>query len=163
MQTALLPTTATHHPQRLPAPPTFATTTPPQRRRRRLHKASTLIASPTRRDTATPAVHTPDLTNLPSQTVRPAHLALEVTIASGAHPAVLALPTPASLRVIPKKTRRTWPLQSVYSAARTARPRVSPRHCTPIFLLSHHFRPNTRARPSQVCQPACHTRMLKMT
>lgn len=155
--------TATHHPQRLPAPPTFATTTPPQRRRRRLHKASTLIASQTPSDIATPAVHTPGLTNPHSQTVRPAHLDLEVTIASGAHPAALALPTPASLRVIPKKTRLIWLLQSACSAAHTARPRVLPRHWPPIFLLSHHSRRNTRVRRFLVCKPACHTKTTRMT
>jgi len=163
MQTALLPTTATHRPQRLPAPPTFATTTPPQRRRRRLHKASTLIASPTLSDTATPVVHTRGPTNLHSRTARPVHLASEVTIASGAHPAALALPTPASRKVIPKRTRPTWLLRSVCSAAHTARPRVVLRLCPPTFLLFRHSRRNTRALLFQVYQPACHTRMLKMT
>lgn len=160
---ALPPTTVTPLRPLRPAPPTFAMSRV-RRKHRRLRKASTLIATRTQSDTATPAAPIQDLTSPRFRTARPARPALEVTTANGVRLATApALRTPALRRAIPKRTRPIWLQQSVFSAAHTEHPRVVPLRCPPTSLLFRHFRPNTRTRPLLVLRPVCHTRARKTT
>lgn len=153
---APLPMTATPPLLLPPARLTFARTSPARQRHRRLLKASTPTAIPTPSATPTPAVRIRDRISPRSPTARPACPASAATTASGAPPATaLVLLTPASRRAILRRTQRIWLQQLACSAAHTEHRRVLPRHWQLTSLLSHPFRPNTRAHPFQASHLVC--------